>query len=145
MPERTADRPLIDGARDGVLMLQRCPACGHVPSFPRIACPRCFGALEWAAASGRGRVETFAVIRRPHHQRFDEHVPIVMALIELEEGARLISTIVGDDRLDTAVGIEVVVASDGRWSPLPQFRLSRIGRPGRGARDLQGRRRPRAW
>ena len=120
--------PLLEAARDGALALQRCPACGHVPSFPRIACPRCFRPLEWVPTSGRGRVETFAVVRRPHHERFAKHVPIVMAVIELEEGARVISTIVGEDRLDTAVGSQVAVAGEGCWSPLPQFRLSSIGR-----------------
>jgi len=114
--------PLVEGARAGVLMLQRCPRCGHVPSYPRIACPRCLAELEWFRASGRGAVQAVAVIRRPHHERFTEHVPIVMATIELEEGAQVVSTIVGEDRLDTAVG-SAVVSAGGGWSSLPQFRL----------------------
>jgi uncharacterized OB-fold protein len=108
---------------DDSLRLQRCPACGHVPSFPRVACPSCFGPLEALSASGRGRIRTYAVIRRPHHERFVKHLPIVMALIELAEGVELISTIVGENRLDTAIGAPVVVARHGRWSPLVQFSL----------------------
>lgn len=105
------------------LILQRCTACGHVPSFPRVACPSCFGPLEAIPVSGRGRVRTYTVIRRPHHGRFAAHLPIVMALIELEDGVELISTIVGENRLDTVIDARVAVAREGRWSPLVQFAL----------------------
>jgi hypothetical protein len=121
---RPHNEPLIAAAAEGRLLLQRCRSCGHVPTFPRIACSRCLAELEWSEASGRGTVESFTVIRRPHSARFAYHVPIVMALIRLEEGSELISTIVGDDRLDAAVGAAVRVTGDGGWSPLPQFRLA---------------------
>jgi uncharacterized protein len=114
--------PLLEGAAKGALMVQRCPACGHVPGFPRVACPRCLGELVWREAAGRGRVRTFTVIRRSQHRRFADHLPIVMALIELEEGTQVISTILGEDRLDTAIG-SAVAATRGGWSTLPQFRL----------------------
>jgi uncharacterized protein len=108
---------------DDGLRLQRCRACGRVPSFPRVACPSCFAPLEAFSASGRGRVRTYAVIRRTHHERFFAHLPIVMALVELEEGVELISTIVGESRLDTSIAAPVAVARHGRWSPLVQFSL----------------------
>jgi uncharacterized OB-fold protein len=104
-------------------MIQRCGACGSTPGFPRIACPSCFGELEWLAATGSGAILSFTVIRRPHHERFQEQLPIVMATIELDEGVQLISTIVGHNRLEAYIGARVTVASEGRWSPLPQFRL----------------------
>ena len=104
------------------LLLQRCSACGHVPTFERIACPRCFSELEWRSSSGAGRVESFTVIRRTHAERYVPHVPIVMALIALDDGPQVISTIVGDDRLETEIGARVE-PTDGGWSALPQFRL----------------------
>lgn len=113
--------PYLDGARAGTLMLQRCTACGHVPNFPRVGCPRCLGALEWFEGSGRGEVVTFTVVHRPDH-RYDQHVPIVMALLRLAEGAETIATIVGDDRLEAGIGAQVEVTGDG-WSELPQFTL----------------------
>ena len=115
--------PFTDGAGAGALQVQRCAVCGTVPEFPRIACPGCFGELGWVETSGRGAVFTFGVVRRPHHERFEPEVPIVLAVIDLEEGARLISTIVGDDRLETAIGSRVVLAQAGGFAPLPQFRL----------------------
>ena len=104
-------------------MIQRCEACGCLSGFPRIACPSCFGELEWFAAAGGGAILSFTVIRRPHHERFREHLPIVMATIELDEGVRMISTIIGRNRLGASVGARVTLASEGRWSPLPQFCL----------------------
>lgn len=119
--------PLVEGAARGVLALQRCPRCGTVPSFPRIACPGCLGELEWLEAEGHGTVRTFAVVRRPHHERFVPYVPIVLAEIELAEGALVIATVVGDDRLETAIGSRVEVTGEGTFAPLPQFRLARPG------------------
>jgi uncharacterized protein len=121
---RPHNEPLIAAAAEGSLLLQRCRSCGHVPTFPRIACSQCLAELEWFEASGRGTVESFTVIRRPHSARFADHVPIVMALIRLEEGSELISTIVGDNPLAATVGSPVRMAADGGWSALPQFRLA---------------------
>lgn len=129
MAEPAPDRPLPPHAAPYLaeagrgLRLQRCPACGEVPGFPRIACPGCLGELEWVEASGRGHVVSFAVVRRPHHERFAPHLPVLLAVVELEEGAQVVSTIVGDDRLETSIGAEVVVATEERFAPLPQFRL----------------------
>jgi uncharacterized OB-fold protein len=104
------------------MRIQRCPACGHVPNFERVACPRCLHELEWVESAGSGTVETFTVIHRTHAERYEPHVPIVMAVIALDDGAQVISTIVGDDRLETEIGARVEPA-DG-WSELQQFRLS---------------------
>jgi uncharacterized OB-fold protein len=102
------------------LLLQRCPACGLVPNFPRIACPGCLHELEWFESAGRGRVESFTVIHRTH-AAYQPFVPIVMALIALAEGAETIATIVGENRLTAEIGSPVRVARG--WSTLPQFEL----------------------
>jgi uncharacterized OB-fold protein len=119
---RGLDGPLRLAAEKGNLMLQRCPACAFVPNFPRIACPSCLHELDWFQASGQGYVETYTVIRRTHHRDYEPHLPIVMALIRLDEGAETISTIVGDDRLEVKIGSTVQTTSG--WSRLPQFRLT---------------------
>ena len=64
-------------------------------------------------------------MRRPHHERFQPELPIVLAIVDLEEGGRLISNVVGDDRLETAIGSTVELATSGGFSQLPQFRLAR--------------------
>jgi uncharacterized OB-fold protein len=115
------DEPHRQAASEGRLVLQRCPACATIPNFPRIACPGCLTELAWFEASGLGRVESFTVVRRTHHADYEPHVPIVMALVATDEGSELISTLVGDDRLDVEIGSRVRVAAG--WSTLPQFEL----------------------
>ena len=119
--------PLADGVTDGKLHLQRCVACGCVPNFPRIACPRCFEPLDWFEASGIGSIRTYSLLQRTHAPRYADHLPIVLARVGLEDGGEMISTLVGDDRLEVEIGARVTFAGREGWSALPQFRLARVG------------------
>lgn len=85
----------------------------------------CFAEPEWFEATGTGKVRTFSILRRTHSKQYVPHLPIVLALIALDEGSEMISTIVGSERLDTEIGATVEFAGDGGWSTLPQFRLAR--------------------
>ena len=90
-----------------------------------MACPSCFSsALEWRDASGEGRLLSVAVVERTHHTDYEPHLPIVLVLILLDEGCEMVSTILGDDRLEAKIGTRVRVATDGRWSTLPQFEIA---------------------
>lgn len=113
-----------EGWAEGRLLLQRCVSCAHIPGLPRIACPRCFGPLAWFEAPGTGRIVSCAILRRTHNEQFERHLPIVLALVRLDAGAELISTLVGPDRLEAAIGRPVDVAREDRWSTLVQFRLA---------------------
>jgi uncharacterized protein len=117
------DEPLLQAADKGVFVAQRCSNCEHVPNYPRVACPHCFGTLEWVEVESRATVLSYAVVRRPHHERFQPYVPIVLALVELEGGGELITTIVGDDRLQTKIGDGVTHVPEAAWAGLPQFQL----------------------
>jgi uncharacterized OB-fold protein len=104
--------------------LQRCTTCGWIANFPRVCCGRCLADVEWFTGSGLGTIASRAIIRRTHDARYEQHVPIVMAHIELAEGPEVISTIVGPDRLTARVGMPVTRATAGAWSVLPQFQLA---------------------
>lgn len=116
--------PYWDGARSGKLLLQRCLECGALRFYPRRACPSCWSErVEWTEASGRGRVHTFSVIHRPPAPAFATRVPYVVALVDLEEGPRMMANIVGDDALDVAIDEAVTVTFEPRGGVvLPQFR-----------------------
>ena len=97
-PIPQADEPsqeFFDGARRHELMLMRCRACGtwRLPSHPR--CHSCWSTeTEWARASGRGTLYSFGVM----HQKnpgFEDEVQYNYALVELEEGPRIVTDIVG--------------------------------------------------
>jgi hypothetical protein len=82
-----------DGTRAGELRLQRCDECRHVYFPPRPFCPRCSARkVSIFRASGRGRLFSYIINQRPH-PAWDG--PYAIALVELEEGPRLMSNIVG--------------------------------------------------
>ena len=113
-----------DGARAGKLLIQRCKGCGLLRHPPGPVCPGCHS-FEWdtVEASGRGTVYSFVVMHYPEVPPFDHPNPIV--LVELEEGTRLISQIVGiqpgEVRIGQAVQVEFNSFNDGELV-LPQFR-----------------------
>jgi uncharacterized OB-fold protein len=117
--------PFFDGAREGRLMLQHCTDCGRW-SFPvRERCPHCFAAgLEWRAASGRGTLYTFAVMHQVMNPGFADAVPYNIAQIDLEEGVRMVSNVIGcpNDSLRIGMKLEAVFEPVSDSVTLPKFR-----------------------
>ena len=114
-------QPFWDGVAEGVLRIQRCQACGRPVFYPRAVCPHCTrGELTWVEASGLGTVHTFTVVHRapPEHR---EDVPYVVALVELDEGVRMMTRLVDVEPSAVAVGLPVEVAVRGE-PKLPYFR-----------------------
>lgn len=101
-----------EGARRHELMLMRCKACGawRMPSRPR--CPDCWSTeTEWARASGRGTLYSFGIM----HQKFPgfaDDVPYNYAVVELEEGPRIVSNIVGVSNEELRVDMPLVAYFD---------------------------------
>jgi len=113
----------FDGAKDGKLLIQTCSSCGALRHPPGPMCPHC-QSLEWETveASGKGTVYSFVTNHYPQVPSFD--YPLNVALIELEEGVRLISNVVGIPAEDVEIGMAVEVeftAFDDELT-LPQFR-----------------------
>ena len=113
-----------EGARAGKLLIQRCKGCGTLRHPPGPVCPSCHS-FEWdtVEASGRGTIYSFVVMHYPEVAPFDHPNPIV--LVELEEGTRLISQLVGvkpgEVKIGQAVQVEFNTFNDGELV-LPQFR-----------------------
>ena len=118
--------PYWDGARDGKLLLQRCGECGTLRFFPRYLCTECGSDnTEWAEASGRGTVQSFTIVHRAAFPEFQARTPYVVALIDLAEGPRMMTNIVGEDALDVIIGDAVEVTFEDRGTEgakVPQFR-----------------------
>ena len=98
----------FDGVAAGRLLVQRCSSCGVLRHPPRPACPEC-QSLEWdtVESSGRGTVYSYVVVHYPQIPAFDYPLPI--ALVELEEGTRLVADLVGVDPADVHIGMAVEV------------------------------------
>lgn len=98
----------FDGARRGELLIQRCASCGVLRHPPRPACASCHS-FEWdtVTSSGRGTVYSYVVVHHPQVPGFDYPLPI--AVVELEEGTRLVGDLIGVDPDDVRIGMPVVV------------------------------------
>jgi uncharacterized OB-fold protein len=118
-------RPYWEGLAQGELRIQHCNACSKAVFYPRLICPHCHAdQLSWIAASGKGTIYSYTVA----HQGFGPFaadVPFVIAIVELEEGARMMSRIVDASRERVAVGaaVRVTFESVGEDLTLPYFRL----------------------
>ena len=117
--------PFFNGAREGKLILQHCSGCDRW-SFPvRERCPHCFAArLEWRQASGRGTLYTFTVMHQVMNPGFASAVPYNVAQVDLEEGVRMVSNVVGirNDALRVGMKLEAVFEDVGESVSLPKFR-----------------------
>lgn len=117
-------RPYWEAAGRGELLFQECPACGHRQLYPRALCTVCAATPEWRTSSGRGTVYSCTVIRQNWAQPFREMLPYVVAMVELEEGPRLMSNVTDCSPEDVSVGMPVeawfLAVEDGL--ALPMFR-----------------------
>lgn len=101
--------PYFEAAAEGRLTIQRCPKCGNRQFYPRAACTQCGATPEWEEASGRGTVHTFTVIRQNHAKPFKDELPYVVAIVELDEGPRMMGNVTGCDPDDVHIGMPVEV------------------------------------
>jgi uncharacterized OB-fold protein len=103
-------QPFWDAARDHRLLIQRCGACGAAQHYPRAICATCWSdQVAWEEASGRGTLYTFSTVFVNDLPPFASRVPYVAAAVDLEEGPRLMTNIVGAEPGDLRVGMPVVV------------------------------------
>ena len=128
-PDRDADnQPLLDGWRQGQLMLQRCADCGRDFFYPRPICPNCWSAaVRWHGATGKGTIVSFSLVHRPNHRAFFDETPIVLAEVLLEEDVALLARVVNVEPAEVRIGMTVALLSavEAAPYPLPTFEPSR--------------------
>lgn len=110
-PELT--RPFWEAARRHELIMPRCKTCDHVFFYPRAECPRCLSStMEWVPVSGRGRLHSFTIVYQPANAAFRDDVPYVYAVVQLDEGPRLVSNVVQCDPEALQVDMPLVAVFD---------------------------------
>ena len=101
-----------DGCAAGKLVLPRCDDCGEVIWYPRSLCPFCASTSTTnVEMSGAGTLYSFSIVRKGSGP-FREHAPYVVAIVELDEGPRMMTNVVGADPETLAVGARVRVVFD---------------------------------
>ena len=99
-----------DAAAEGRLLVVRCEACGEAHYYPRPFCPRCGDeAVHWEAVSGRATLYTWSVVHQNDLPPFRDKVPYVAAVVDLDEGPRMMTNVVIDDPAGLRVGMALVV------------------------------------
>ncbi len=101
-------RPFWDAAKRHELALPRCKTCSGIFFYPREQCPNCFSDdLDWTRVSGLGRLYSFTIVHQSAHPAFQPDTPHIYAIIQLNEGPKIPSNLVGceieDARIDMAV------------------------------------------
>ena len=102
--------PFWKGCAEERLVVPRCGQCRRFHFYPRRFCPHCDARdIEWREASGDGTVYSFAVVQKPIEKAFSSLVPYVIAIVELEEGIRMLSHVVDVDPAGMQCGMRVRV------------------------------------
>ena len=114
-----------DMAAEGKLGIQRCTSCGALRHPPRPMCGEC-GSMEWQAieSSGRGTIASFTVLTHPQFPGYN--YPLIIILVDLEEGTRLTSELVdcAPEAVDFGLAVEMVIHEDPDGFKLPVFKLA---------------------
>ena len=115
MPRRPIPKPTPetqeywDGARRGELRIQRCRSCGNAYFFPRPFCPNCSSMdVEWFTASGKGKLYSYVISHRPAYG-FDDFTPYVIAVVQLDEGPRMMTNIIGTEPKPENLPVDLAV------------------------------------
>ncbi len=120
------NRPFWDGCREHKLRMQQCGGCKHVRFPISPVCPRCLDdAFEWLDLSGRGEVFSYIVFHQVYNKAFAADAPYNVALVQLEEGPRMYSNVVGvpNDAVKVGDKLEVVFDPVTDAITIPRFRL----------------------
>ena len=122
-PELT--KPFWEAAKRHELVIPRCKKFDHFFFYPREVCPVCFSTeLEYAPVSGNGRLHSFTVVHQPGNPAFNDDAPYIYAVVQLDEGPRMISNMVECSIEDAKIDMPVTVVFDDvtpEWT-LPKFK-----------------------
>jgi uncharacterized protein len=118
-------RPFWEAAREGRLLIRRCGACGATHFYPRPFCPKCWSdRVDWVEARGKAALYTWSVVYENDLPPFPERVPYVAAVVDLEEGPRMMTNVVDCelDALEIGMALEVAFRPTTDEITLPVFR-----------------------
>lgn len=103
-------QPYWDATKEGKLLIRRCNACKRAYFYPRDFCPHCWSEdVSWEEASGRATLYTWSVVRRNDLPPWPDRVPYIPAVVDLEEGPRMMTNVEGCAPADLTIGMPLVV------------------------------------
>jgi uncharacterized OB-fold protein len=107
------NRPFWEGCQQGKLLLQECNKCYRYQFYPRLYFMQCSSqTLQWVVAHGRGVIYSYTIIYQNKSPEFVHEIPYSVAIVQLEEGPRLLSNIVDVDATQLQVDLSVALVFD---------------------------------
>ncbi|MGE0542538.1 MAG: Zn-ribbon domain-containing OB-fold protein [Dehalococcoidia bacterium] len=101
-------QPFWDALRAHEVRIQQCTSCDAFIFYPRSNCPSCLSAdLTWQKVAGTGTIYTFTIARRPTAPPFADEVPQKIAVVKLDEGPHLTTTLVNVEPEEIRIGMRV--------------------------------------
>jgi len=120
-------QPFWDGCQEERFLVPECTACGTRRWPPGPMCPACQGTdTRWLEATGRGSVYSWLVVHHPVNPALADQVPYVVAMIDLEEGVRVVGNVEGcePDSVRAGTPVEVVFERHEGGMLIPNFRAA---------------------
>ena len=128
LPSPTSESaPFWEGCNRGELRLQKCGDCDHVFYYARLFCPKCGSRkLDWQASAGTGTLYSFTHVGVSFYgQKWESQIPYTLALVDLDEGPRMLSRLVGDGRAGAKIGDRLQLEFvEVETQKLPFFRIA---------------------
>ena len=121
-------QPFWDACARGELVAQRCVGCETLRHYPQPLCPACqSSAFEWAKLSGSGEIYSYSVAHRAFHPAWTDHVPYVLATIELDEGVRMLCDLldVAPEQVRIGQRVQAYFEELPGQGVMPRFRIVR--------------------
>lgn len=121
-----ANRPFWEGCKNGQLKMQKCTDCGHIRYPIGPVCTKCLSSsFEWEVLSGKGEVFNFVIFHQKYSEAWADDLPYNVIMVQLDEGPRMFSNLVGIKNEDIKIGLRVEVVFEKATEEIfiPKFRV----------------------
>ncbi|MFH1154451.1 MAG: Zn-ribbon domain-containing OB-fold protein [Pseudomonadota bacterium] len=99
-----------EGTREEKLLIQECLDCKSKIFYPRKHCPECWSSrLSWVEASGKGKIFSYTITQAGVEEPFSQDLPLILALVDLDENVRMMSNIIDCKPEDLSIGMDLEV------------------------------------
>jgi uncharacterized OB-fold protein len=126
LPQPTPwSKPFWEGCKRNELLIQKCEECHNLIMYPKLFCPHCLSPnLQWEKSSGKGKIYSYSVVHAYAPTAFSKDVPYIVAVVELDEGVRMMSSIVqcNPEEIQCDIPVEVVFEKVTDEITLPKFK-----------------------
>lgn len=111
------------GTERNELLIKKCQDCGKTLHPRRLVCSECLSLnLQWTKSSGKGKVYSFSIVYRPPAPKWQDKIPYIVGIIELEEGVYIFSNILCDtEKIRVNLPVEVIFEKEEE-RVLPKFK-----------------------